>query len=276
MELADKTPSIHTLDITGGAPELNPGFRLAVEEGFKRGLTVIDRCNLTVLLEPGQEDLADFLAVHKVKVVASLPCYTEQNVKSQRGTGVFMRSIEGLRLLNEVGYGRSDSGLELDLVYNPVGAFLPPAQESLEQDYKEKLKVDWGIEFTNLLTITNMPIKRFADYIHRRGELANYMELLVQSFNPATVNGLMCRNTVSIGWDGKVYDCDFNQQLAMQTGSILEPLEGAVSGGLSSGTGLTVSDIDSFDALLSHEIVKDHHCFGCTAGSGSSCGGSVV
>lgn len=261
LNIIRNSPGITTLDITGGAPELNSQFRFLVEEGHKMGLEVIDRCNLTVLEEPGQEDLPDFLSKHKVRVVASLPCYSKKNVNIQRGAGVFERSIRGLQTLNEYGYGKANSGLSLDLVYNPLGGFLPPNQTDLEAKYKEELMEHFGIEFNSLFTLANMPIKRFADFLHRRHELNGYMDLLVRNFNNDTVDGLMCRNTVSIGYDGAIYDCDFNQQLALHV------KEGKKE--------LNVFDIQSVQEL--HEKIRiDNHCYGCTAGMGSSCQGATV
>lgn len=279
LELLDASPSITTLDITGGAPELNPTFRHLVTEGRKRGKEVIDRCNLTVLMEPDQEDLADFLAENSVRVVASLPCYTESNTNTQRGRGVFERSIDGLKKLNALGYGTADGaneGLHLDLVYNPGGAFLPPEQSALETQYKEKLMEDFGITFDGLFTITNMPIKRFADFLYRRGELAEYMELLVNNFNPAAVDGVMCRETVSVGWDGALFDCDFNQQLALRLGEELADLSSEQNKSTGrSGAGKDVFNVESLD-LTATDITVDHHCFGCTAGAGSSCQGATI
>lgn len=260
IELLKKSPTIHTLDITGGAPELNDSFRLIVSlaRAVRPDLTIIDRCNLTVLQEPGQEDLVDFLAEHRVSVIASLPCYSAENVDRQRGGGVFERSIAALLALNEAGYGLPDTGLELDLVYNPLGAFLPPPQESLESKYKEELEGNFGILFNQLYTMTNMPIKRFADFLYRRDELKDYMDLLVRNFNADTTKNLMCLNTISIGYDGKIFDCDFNQQLGYGIGSS-EAYEG----------GMTVFDANSFN-LQDIPIKNDNHCFGCTAGMGSS------
>jgi radical SAM/Cys-rich protein len=205
LELLKRSPSITTLDITGGAPELNANFRYLVKmaRSFRPDLQIIDRCNLTVLQEPGQEDLAEFLKEQKVHIIASLPCYSEENVDTQRGNGVFERSIAALLALNDAGYG-SLSDLQLDLVYNPVGAFLPPPQDKLQVQYKQQLADNFGILFDQLYTITNMPIKRFADFLHRRGELEEYMELLVRNFNKDTVPKLMCLDTISVGWDGKV------------------------------------------------------------------------
>ncbi|KAG2448117.1 hypothetical protein HYH02_006702 [Chlamydomonas schloesseri] len=254
--------TITTLDITGGAPELNTNFRYLVEQAAPLGLEIIDRCNLTVLLEPGQEDLVDFLARHKVRVVASLPCYSEDNVDKQRGRGVFERSIEGLKLLNAAGYGVLGSGLQLDLVYNPGGAFLAPGQSKLEAAYKSELGGAYGIVFNRLLALNNMPIKRFADFLTRKGAMKDYMGLLVNNFNAAAAEHLMCRETLSVRWDGVLYDCDFNQQLDM-----------AIEEGGKSGKQLTIWDISSITDLTSRPIRCDNHCFGCTAGSGSSCQG---
>jgi len=264
LELLKRTPSITTLDITGGAPELNPHFRYLVRMAriLRPDLEIIDRCNLTVLQEPGQEDLVDFLKEHKVHIIASLPCYSADNVDAQRGNGVFERSIAALLALNDAGYGVSDetdTPLKLDLVYNPLGAFLPPPQDKLETQYKQQLRENFGILFDQLFTITNMPIKRFADFLHRRGELQEYMELLVRNFNPDTLPQLMCLDTISVGYDGKLYDCDFNQQLGYGVG-----VDSIHRGGK------TVFDIDSLADLMEERIRTDNHCFGCTAGMGSS------
>jgi radical SAM/Cys-rich protein len=260
LELLAGHEDIGTLDLTGGAPELNPSFRDLVRGARALGRTVIDRCNLTVLFEPGQEDTPEFLAEHGVKVVASLPCYTRENVDAQRGKRVFERSIEALRRLNALGYAREDSGLALDLVYNPLGPSLPPAQTELEATYRDELEELFGIAFDRLVTITNMPIKRFAHALERDGRHDEYMGLLVNHFNPATLPGLMCRSLVSVGWDGTLYDCDFNQMLEMPLGA--GPAD--------------VFRITSFDELEGAEIATARHCFGCTAGSGSSCGGALA
>ena len=261
ITLLKETPSIHTLDITGGAPELNESFRyiVAMAREFRPELDIIDRCNLTVLQEPGQDDLVDFLVEHKVHVIASLPCYSADNVDKQRGNGVFDRSISALLALNESGYGIPNSELMLDLVYNPLGAFLPPSQEMLEAKYKEELAQNFGIVFNSLYTMTNIPVKRFTDFLYNRGELKDYMDLLVRNFNPDTMDNLMCGNTVSVGYDGKVFDCDFNQQLGYTIGSD-KSHEG----------GKTVFDIESLTDLKCDAIKNDNHCFGCTAGNGSS------
>ncbi len=259
IELMDTAPTLHTLDLTGGAPELHPQFRELVRAGRARGLKVIDRCNLTVLFEPGQEDTADFLAAQGVAVVASLPCYTPENVNKQRGKGVFGQSITALQQLNALGYGETGSGLELDLVYNPIGARLPPSQASLEGDYRQRLHDDFGIAFNQLFTITNMPIKRFLHELERDGELDAYMQLLIDHFNPRAALGVMCRNLVSLGWDGGLYDCDFNQMLGIELGHART----------------TLWDIERLDEIDSHAIAFARHCYGCTAGAGSSCGGSL-
>lgn len=259
LDLLRDAPEIHTVDITGGAPELNPHFRYFVTEIRKMGRTVIDRCNLTVLYEEGQEDTAEFLAEQGVDVVASLPCYTKENVEAQRGRFVFDKSIQGLRLLNGLGYGKEGSGLSLSLVYNPGGNFLPPDQAGLYKDYKKRLFDDFGIEFNQLFTITNMPIKRYLHALERDGELAGYMQLLLDGFNVSAARGVMCTSLVSVGFDGSIYDCDFNQMLEMP-----------VSGGARN-----VMDIGHFNEITDN-IAIANHCFGCTAGAGSSCGGSLV
>uniref|UniRef100_A0A7S0DY16 DUF3641 domain-containing protein n=1 Tax=Hanusia phi TaxID=3032 RepID=A0A7S0DY16_9CRYP len=263
IELLDKSPSIKTVDLTGGAPELNDQFRYLVSEATARKKEVIDRCNLTVLTEPGQEDLVDFLVKHKVRIIASLPCYSLKNVDTQRGSGVFEKSIHGLMKLNQAGYGADGSGLMLDLIYNPLGGFLPPEQKALEAKYKTELSNNFGIVFNSLFTLSNMPIKRFADFLYRRGELQEYMDLLVRNFNLATVDGLMCTNLVSVGYDGKMYDCDFNQQLALGMN-------------LTKSSSPTVFDVQSLEELKGLAVVADSHCFGCTAGNGSSCQGATT
>jgi radical SAM/Cys-rich protein len=252
---------IPVVDLTGGAPEMIPDFRYFIEcvRAFEEPRHIIDRSNLTILLDPGYEDLPEFLARHKVEIIASMPCYTPENVNMQRGEGVFDGSIAALRRLNSLGYGR-DSQLPLHLVYNPVGAFLPGPQADLEADYKRELKKHFGIVFNKLYTITNLPIARFAAYLRHNNKLEEYMELLINAFNPATIKGLMCRNTLSVGWRGEVYDCDFNQQLDMQWVN---------------GRALYLWDVDS-DKIDNREIMTGEHCFGCTAGAGSSCGGAIV
>ncbi len=256
--LLARSREVKTIDVTGGAPEINPHFRELVRAGRASGKSVIDRCNLTILLEPGYEWLATFLAENLVHITASLPCYTEDNVDQQRGRGVFQKSIEALRVLNGLGYGRAESGLRLDLVYNPLGATLPPLQDRLERDYKQHLRTQFDIEFNRLLTITNMPIRRFAEALARTGETMRYQHLLVDHFNPQTVEAVMCRSLVSVGWDGGLYDCDFNQMLELPMPSRR-----------------TIWDIESFDQAAEQPIATAQHCFGCTAGAGSSCGGQL-
>lgn len=254
-----KKRSITTLDLTGGAPELNPHFRTLVTQARALDCHVIDRCNLSVLFEEGQQGLAEFLAQHQVEVVASLPCYTGENVDSQRGKGVFNSSIEGLRKLNLLGYGCEDSSLALSLVYNPLGPHLPPEQSALEKDYRRELG-HLGITFTRLLTITNMPIARFGSTLVSRGQFDDYMALLKQSFNNENLEHLMCRKLVSVDYRGHLYDCDFNQMLRIPSQS--------------QGAPLLLKDLLMEDTDTRNIGIADH-CYGCTAGSGSSCGGSL-
>lgn len=263
MTILAASPLVQTVDITGGAPELNPHFRWLAGESRRMGRHVIDRCNLTVFFEPGQEDLPEFLAAQGIEIVASLPCYTEENVDKQRGHHVFQKSIEALRLLNRLGYGLPSSDLQLSLVYNPQGIVVPPPQEKLQADYKRELLRHFGIQFHRLFTITNMPIKRFADELNRTGKYREYLSLLVNHFNPATVDGLMCRTMLSVGYDGKLYDCDFNQMLDMQICSAAGHVP------------RNVWDLQSAEELAGASIATGSHCFGCTAGSGSSCGGAI-
>jgi len=261
VAVLEASPDVTTVDITGGAPELNENFRFLVESARRLGRRVIDRCNLTVLFEPGMEWLPDFLAEHTVEVVCSLPCYTAGNVDRQRGPGVFDKSIAALRLLNGVGYGQADGTLALDLVYNPVGPALPPSQPELEAQYREELAREFGITFRRLLTITNMPIKRFALQLEKAGTYDAYMGLLVNHFNPETLDRLMCRSLVSIAYDGRLYDCDFNQMLEIPLGA------DAVAD--------HIDRLDRFDRLAGARIATGSHCYGCTAGSGSSCAGAL-
>jgi radical SAM/Cys-rich protein len=254
-----RSGAIDTLDLTGGAPEMNPHFRYLVTSARELGVAVIDRCNLTILSEPGNEGLAEFLAQQGVEVVASLPCYLQENVDAQRGKGVFDGSLQGLRMLNDLGYGREDERV-LSLVYNPVGPYLPPDQQVLEADYRERL-ARLGISFTRLLTIANMPIKRFGSMLLSKGEFDQYLDLLKSSHQDANLAGVMCRSLVSIDWQGYVYDCDFNQMLDM-------PLR-------ENGTRLHLSQLDA-EALPGRVIAVADHCFGCTAGQGSSCGGALT
>lgn len=250
---------IPNVDITGGAPELNPNFRYLVESCRALHRHVMDRCNLTVLFEPGQEDLPAFLADNRVEIIASLPCYLPANVETQRGQGVFEKSIRALQHLNALGYGHRPD-LPLHLVYNPLGPSLPPPQAELEADYRHELLTRYGIVFHRLYTLTNMPIARFAAWLHREGRFTEYIQLLIANFNPATLDGLMCRTTLSVGWQGKVYDCDFNQMLNMQWHNH-RPLN---------LWDITVADLDR------RPILTGTHCFGCTAGSGSSCTGALT
>jgi radical SAM/Cys-rich protein len=251
---------IPTLDITGGAPEMNPHFRWLVAEARRRGCHVIDRCNLTILLAPGHDDLPEFLARERVEVVASLPCYLPQNTDRQRGDGVFDKSITALRRLNALGYGRPDSGLLLTLVYNPLGPSLPPPQPGLEDAYRRELAGRYGVMFSRLYTITNMPISRFLDDLVREGRHEEYLRKLVAAYNPAAVAGLMCRTTLSVGWDGRLYDCDFNQMLDL---------------GLCPSLPQHIRDFDA-ETLTRRRIVTGPHCYGCTAGSGSGCQGAIL
>lgn len=260
-KLIENSSQLQTIDITGGAPELNPHFRDLVRLARYRDLEVIDRCNLTVLFEPGQQDTAKFLADNKVQIVASLPCYSRDNVDKQRGNGVFEKSIKALQILNELGYAKDDSDLRLHLVYNPQGASLPPDQKSLELKYKAELLEDFQIVFNQLFTITNMPIKRFLEDLRRSNRLQEYMELLANSFNSAALDGVMCRNLVSVSWDGKLYDCDFNQMLDMDLNAELPR---------------SIWDLESLDQLQNTDIKVANHCYGCTAGSGSSCTGALI
>jgi radical SAM/Cys-rich protein len=250
-----------TLDITGGAPELNPRFRDLVTRARALGLAVIDRCNLTILGEPGQETLAEFLAAARVRVVASLPCYGADNVDRQRGQGVFARSIDGLRRLNALGYGDPASGLEVDLVYNPVGPHLPPAQAPLEATYRDRLAADFGLRFNRLLTLANMPIARFRHALERDGAYRRYLDLLVAAHRPENLDAVMCRSLVSVDWQGRVHDCDFNQMLGLPLGGAATPVHlSELLGGNLTGTSIAVGS----------------HCYGCTAGQGSSCGGALA
>ena len=260
LDIIRRTPSIHTVDITGGAPEMNPNFRGFVEEVSALGKKVIDRCNLTIIMANKKyHDLPQFFKKHKVHVISSLPYFSKNRTDKQRGDGVFEDSIKALQLLNEVGYGKADSGLVLDLVYNPAGAFLPASQASLEAEFKRQLKRKYDIDFNSLFCITNLPISRFLDYLLESGNYHEYMQKLVDAFNPMTVEGLMCRNTISVSWDGYLYDCDFNQMLDLKV---------AVP---------SVQHISEFDESLLKEraIVLNQHCYGCTAGAGSSCGGEI-
>jgi len=258
VELLRRHP-FPTLDITGGAPELNPNFRWLVVEARKLGRHVIDRCNLTVLRVPAQRDLADFLAEHEVEVIASLPSFRASGTDAQRGDGVFAKSIEALRALNALGYG-SGGALRLGLVHNPVGAFLPGNQASLERDYRRELQSRHGVTFDRLYTITNMPISRFLEWLERSGNLHAYMDALHRAFNPAAARAVMCRSYLSVGWDGRLYDCDFNQMLDL---TVDHGAPATLAALLETGT-------------LRRRVRTAPHCYGCTAGAGSSCAGAVA
>lgn len=251
---------IPVLDITGGAPELNPSFRSLVAEARASGARVMVRHNLTVMFEAGQDDLPEFFRAHEVEVVSSLPYFQARETDAQRGGGVFQKSIEAARRLNGVGYGVEGSGLTFNLVYNPVGAFLPPAQSSVEADFRRELLARHDVVFNHLFTITNMPINRFLDYLRRSGNEARYMQRLVEAFNPHAVEGLMCRTLVSVDWRGRLYDCDFNQMIELP---------------VAEGLPQTIHDFDPA-RFADRPIMTGAHCFGCTAGAGSSCGGAVV
>ena len=258
LEAIREHPEIQTLDLTGGAPEMNPHFRDFVREARALGRHVIDRCNLTILLAKGFEDMPEFLAENEVEIVASLPCYLEENTDAQRGDGAFTKSVEALQRLNDLSYGSEGSGRTLTLVYNPVGPSLPPDQNQLEAAYRRELETRYGIVFNRLFTITNMPISRYLDYLIKTDQFDRYMQTLVDAFNPAAVNGLMCRNTLSVGWDGRLFDCDFNQMLNLE-----------MAGGPSN-----IVDFQ-YEPLAHREIVVGQHCFGCTAGAGSGCQGAI-
>jgi radical SAM/Cys-rich protein len=256
---------IELLDLTGGAPELNPHFHYLVTRARAMGVRVMDRCNLTILFEPGQEGLAGFLAEQQVEITASLPCYLEDNVEEQRGKGVYTDSIRAIQQLNALGYGR-DPALRLNLVYNPVGAVLPPPQVALQQDYQRELGQRFGISFNELFTITNMPISRFGAVLLAQGKYTGYMDLLRSNFSPANLDTLMCRNLLSIDWQGYVYDCDFNQMLDLPLGDVAM---------LASDRRQHISDLPAAAQLTDAPIRTGEHCYGCAAGQGSSCGGAL-
>lgn len=260
LDVLRRHRSIRTLDLTGGAPEMNGHFRDLVREARRLGRHVIDRCNLTILLAKGHEDLPEFLAENHVEVVASLPCYLAENTDAQRGDGAFGKSIEALQRLNALGYGAADSGRVLTLVYNPVGPSLPPDQASLEQAYRRELSSRYGVRFNRLITITNMPISRYLEHLVRTEQMERYMQTLVEAFNPATLDGVMCRNTLSVGWDGRLFDCDFNQMLDL-------PLADKSAG--------HIRDFQ-YETIAQRKIVTGQHCYGCTAGAGSSCQGATA
>lgn len=258
LQIIASVPTIHTVDITGGAPEMNPHFRWFVEEVSKLGKKVIDRCNLTILVANKKyHDMPAFFAKHQVEVVSSLPYFSKSRTDQQRGDGVFEDSIKALQMLNEVGYGKAGTGLNLHLVYNPSGAFLPASQMTLEAEFKRQLKKKFDIEFNSLFAITNLPVSRFLDYLIDSGNYEEYMQKLVDAYNPSTIEGLMCRNMISISWDGYIYDCDFNQMLDLKVAS-------------------PIQHINDFDPSVNDRaIVVNQHCYGCTAGAGSSCAGEI-
>ncbi len=256
---AAKNQSITTIDLTGGAPEMNPNFRWFVSELSQLGKKVIVRSNLTILTYKNYLDIPQFYKDNSVTVISSMPCYTKDNVDNQRGNGVFERSIQALQRLNELGYGKEGTGLELNLVYNPGGASLPPEQMALEGDYKRELKELFNIEFNNLYTITNLPISRFLDFLLKEEKYEKYMDKLIDSFNPVAAKEVMCRNTISVGWDGKLFDCDFNQMLELGVASSSQ----------------NIADFDN-EQLKNRNIILGQHCYGCTAGAGSSCQGSLA
>ncbi|MBD2020833.1 arsenosugar biosynthesis radical SAM protein ArsS [Leptolyngbya sp. FACHB-36] len=269
LRALDQTEA-HTVDVTGGAPELNPHFRYLVDQCVARGKQVIDRCNLTVLLLPRMQDLPEWLAERGVEVVCSLPHYRQRNTDAQRGDGTFEQSIEALRRLNAAGYGQGDPQRQLTLVSNPVGAFLSSNQTKLEGEWKAGLQKYQGVTFDRLITLNNMPISRYLEWLEQSGNLQRYLELLVNAFNPATINGLMCRNTLSISWDGRLFDCDFNQMLDLE----IQP-SNADRGASPQENRLHIRDFN-LAMLAQRQIITGRHCFGCTAGAGSSCGGSLA
>ncbi len=260
LDALKDNPQLQIVDLTGGAPELNPNFRWFVEEIKRLGRHVMVRCNLTIILANKKyNDLPYFYKQHKIEVVSSLPFYTQDRTDRQRGNGVFEDSIKALQMLNEAGYGKEETGLILNLVYNPAGAFLPPSQQSLTKEYKHVLMQRYGIQFNNLFAITNLPISRFLDYLLTSGNYETYMEKLVAAYNPVAASKVMCRNTISIGWDGYLYDCDFNQMLELKVNC----------------NSRHISEFNN-EELNNRNIIVGQHCYGCTAGSGSSCGGAVV
>ena len=253
--------NIKVLDITGGAPELHPQFKQLITEVKSLDVQIIDRCNLTILTETGFKDMAQFLASNKVKIIASLPCYLKDNVDEQRGVGVFEKSIQALKTLNSLGYGIENNDLILNLVYNPNGPQLPPSQVELEETYRKQLKDRFGIYFTNLFVLANMPINRFADYLIQIGKLKEYSQLLQANYNPENLKSVMCKKTISVDWEGFLYDCDFNQQLGIKTTGDIKHLTDLLK---------------PLKSLKDNPISIGNHCFGCTAGAGSSCGGELT
>jgi len=269
-----KHKNIKTLDLTGGAPEMNPEFFSLVKHARDMGVHVIDRCNLTILLEPDYENTASFLAENRVEVVASMPCYLEENVDAQRGKGVFEQSIKGLKVLNHYGYG-IDEQLRLNLVYNPQGINLPPSQDQLEQDYKKELKKHFDISFNQLFTITNMPIKRFGSALISKGLFDEYMQILKSSYSKKNLHAVMCRTTLSVDWQGYAYDCDFNQMLGLPIGLSAETTVDPVTAKAMTSAKKHINDL-LHNELTGEGIAIMDHCYGCTAGNGSSCGGSLI
>ena len=251
---------IKTLDITGGAPEMHPEFRNLITNLSDKNIDIIDRCNLTIFFEDGYEDLPKFLAKNKVIVIASLPCYEKDNVELQRGYGVFDKSIKALKILNNLGYGKQKYGLKLNLVYNPINPILPPSQEILEADYKRILFENYNISFNNLYTITNMPINRYKDSLKRENKLDSYYKLLRENFNRNNLKNIMCKKTISVNWQGQIYDCDFNQQINLKGNKGPK----------------TLSDLMNKSFTFDYEVAVKEHCFACTAGAGSSCGGTLT
>ena len=251
---------IKTLDITGGAPELHPKFKSLILSLKKQDIQIIDRCNLTIFFEKGFEDLPYFLADNKVIITASLPCYEKDNVEKQRGTGVFDKSIKAIKILNNLGYGNSNTKLQLNLVYNPINPTLPPPQEKLENDYKKRLFQKYKITFNKLYTITNMPINRYEDFLKMTGEFEQYFDLLKANFNQQNLKNLMCKKTISVDWEGKIYDCDFNQQIKLN----------------STDGPKNIFELLNYNSSFDYQIAANNHCFACTAGAGSSCGGSLT
>lgn len=261
LRVIDESETVHTVDLTGGAPEMNPHFKWFVEELSKRKVKVIVRSNLTILVSNKNfRTFPDFFKEHNIEVIASMPCYTQENVDKQRGDGVFNDSIEALKVLNKLGYGIEGSGLDLNLVFNPGGASLPPDQMSLQADYKRELKEHFDIDFNKLFTITNLPISRFLEYLINVNKYEEYMEKLANAYNPTAAEGVMCKNTLSISWDGKLFDCDFNQMLELE---------------LEKGQPKNIADLD-VKTIQNRNVVISQHCYGCTAGAGSSCQGSLL
>jgi radical SAM/Cys-rich protein len=261
LDVLKKNPLLKTVDLTGGAPEMNPNFRWFVEELTALNIQILVRCNLTIIVANKKyHDLPEFFKKHSIEVVSSLPCYTEANTDKQRGEGVFAKSLKAIKMLNEVGYGKNGSNLILNFVYNPGGPSLPPNQEALKLDYKKRLKEDFDLEFNDLFTITNVAISRFLDFLLKAGRYEEYMDKLIAAFNPMAAENVMCRNLISVSWDGYLFDCDFNQMLELS---------------IDSSDSNHISNFD-YEKLMKRNIKINQHCFACTAGAGSSCGGSLA